>query len=344
LKLGSFQRGKELANLGAGDYDSQAENKWSVEIVQDGVVLLASPRGFCAGVVRAIDIVNLALEKFGQPLYVRREIVHNKYVVNELRQKGVIFIEDLHEVPEQGRVIFSAHGVSPEVRAFAAARHLQAIDATCPLVTKVHNEAIRYARDGYTIILIGHEDHDEVIGTTGEAPEAIVIIDSAEGVDRLQVPDPRKVAFLTQTTLSLNDTRTIIERLRERFPEIKGPACEDICYATQNRQTAVLELANRAEVILVVGSANSSNSCRLVEVAGGAGVAAHLIDDIEDIKLEWLKEIRVVGLTAGASAPEGLVERVLAYLKNVGYPHVETVGSIVEDVEFALPSELGRKD
>jgi 4-hydroxy-3-methylbut-2-enyl diphosphate reductase len=302
--------------------------------------LLASPRGFCAGVVRAIDIVNLALETYGQPLYVRREIVHNKYVVNELHQKGTIFVDELDEVPSGGRVIFSAHGVSPEVRAAAKARNLKVIDATCPLVTKVHHEAIRYAREGYTIILIGHEDHDEVIGTTGEAPTAIKVLCSAEEVDRVEVPDPGRVAYLTQTTLSLNDTKEIIARLRQRFPLIKAPASEDICYATQNRQSAVLELARQAEVILVVGSSNSSNSCRLVEVAQTTGVPAYLIDDIEDIETSWLAEVRVVGLTAGASAPEGLVERVLHYLSNVGYPDVETVGDIVEDVEFALPPEL----
>ena len=307
-----------------------------------GKVLLASPRGFCAGVVRAIDIVNLALERYGQPLYVRREIVHNKYVVNELHQKGTIFVDDLHEVPPGGRVIFSAHGVSPEVRVAAIARGLKVIDATCPLVTKVHHEAIRYAREGYTIILIGHEDHDEVIGTTGEAPTAIKVLCSVEEVDTMEVPNPGRVAYLTQTTLSLNDTREIIARLRRRFPLIKGPASEDICYATQNRQSAVLELTKKAEVILVVGSSNSSNSCRLVEVAQSSGVPAYLIDDIEDIQLSWLTEVRVVGLTAGASAPEGLVERVLRYLSNVGYPDIETVGGIVEDVEFALPPELTR--
>ncbi len=307
-----------------------------------GKVLLASPRGFCAGVVRAIDIVNLALERYGQPLYVRREIVHNKYVVNELHQKGTIFVDDLDEVPSGGRVIFSAHGVSPEVRAAANARNLKVIDATCPLVTKVHLEATRYAREGYTIILIGHEDHDEVIGTTGEAPSSIRVLCSLEDVDTLEVPDPGRVAYLTQTTLSLNDTKEIIERLRQRFPQIKGPASEDICYATQNRQSAVLELAKEAEVILVVGSSNSSNSCRLVEVAQSAGVPAYLIDDIEDIQLSWLTGVRVAGLTAGASAPEGLVERVLRYLNDVGYPDVQIIGSIVEDVEFALPPELTR--
>jgi 4-hydroxy-3-methylbut-2-enyl diphosphate reductase len=305
-----------------------------------GKVLLASPRGFCAGVVRAIDIVNLALEAYGLPLYVRREIVHNKYVVNELRQKGTIFVDHLEEVPPGNRVIFSAHGVSPEVRTASLERQLQVIDATCPLVTKVHMEAIKYARAGYTIIMIGHQDHDEVIGMLGEAREAIRVLISTEEVDELEVPDPNKVAYLTQTTLSLDDTRQIIDRLREKFPDIHGPASEDICYATQNRQAVVLELAKRAEIILVVGSGNSSNSRRLVEVAQSQGIAAYLIDDICDIREEWLDYVQIVGLTAGASAPEGLVERVLDYLKVVGYPEVEIVGSIREDVEFALPAGL----
>ena len=307
-----------------------------------GKVLLASPRGFCAGVVRAIDIVNLALDRYGLPLYVRREIVHNKYVVIELRQKGIIFIEELEEVPHGSRVIFSAHGVSPEVRAAACQRQLQVIDATCPLVTKVHMEAIKYAREGYTILLIGHADHDEVIGTLGEAPHSIRVLISAGEVDGLEVPDATKVAYLTQTTLSLDDTRQIIDRLRQKFPDIRGPSCEDICYATQNRQAAVLKLANQAEIILVVGSANSSNSRRLVEVAQSQGVAAYLIDDIESIRASWLEGIGVIGLTAGASAPEGLVERVISYLRVLGYPEVETVGGMQEDVEFALPAELSR--
>ncbi len=305
-------------------------------------VLLASPRGFCAGVVRAIDIVNLALEEYGLPIYVRREIVHNKFVVNELREKGTIFVDHLEDVPPGNRVIYSAHGVSPEVRAEAAARRLKVIDATCPLVTKVHMEAIKYARQGYTIVMIGHADHDEVIGTLGEAPESIRVLCTADEVDSLEVPDPAKVAYLTQTTLSLNDTQHIIDRLRQKFPEIHGPACEDICYATQNRQAAVLELAKWAGAILVVGSANSSNSCRLVEVARSQGVAAYLIDDIADIRPDWLIGVNVIGLTAGASAPEELVERVIKYLNELGYPEVETIGGIREDVEFALPAELTR--
>jgi 4-hydroxy-3-methylbut-2-en-1-yl diphosphate reductase len=303
-------------------------------------VLLASPRGFCAGVVRAIDIVNLALKVYGQPIYVRREIVHNKYVVNELHQKGIIFVNELDEVPPGGRVIFSAHGVAPEICEAASARHLKVIDATCPLVTKVHREAVKYARLGYTIVLIGHPDHDEVIGTLGEAPEAITVLEYEEEIEKKRVPDPSRIVYLTQTTLSLDDTRQIVEKLRRKFPKITAPGSEDICYATQNRQSAVLELARKAELILVVGSANSSNSCRLVEVAQSAGVPAYLIDDIEDIQPSWLSGVQTVGLTAGASAPEGLVERVVHYLNQSGFPDVETTGGIVEHVEFSLPPEL----
>ncbi len=303
-------------------------------------VVLASPRGFCAGVVRAIDVVNVALEAYGQPIYVRREIVHNKFVVNELSQKGIIFVNELDEVPPNGRVVFSAHGVSPSIRSAASARHLKIIDATCPLVTKVHREAIRFAQQNYSLILIGHSDHDEVIGTLGEAPHAITVLEHEDDIDGLQVTNPAKVAYLTQTTLSLNDTGHIVERLRQKFPKIVAPSSEDICYATQNRQSAVLELAQKSDLILVVGSANSSNSCRLVEVAHSAGVPAYLIDDIEDIHLPWLVGIRTVGLTAGASAPESLVERVVRYLNNLGFPEVATTGSIVEHVEFSLPPEL----
>ncbi|HTY61810.1 MAG TPA: 4-hydroxy-3-methylbut-2-enyl diphosphate reductase [Acidobacteriota bacterium] len=303
-------------------------------------VVLAFPRGFCAGVVRAIDIVSLALEAYGQPIYVRREIVHNKFVVNELRKKGIIFVNEVDEVPIGGRVIFSAHGVAPEISADAVARRLNVIDATCPLVTKVHREAVKYAGMEYTIILIGHSDHDEVIGTLGEAPGSIIVLNPEEEIDHVEVPNPQKVVYLTQTTLSLNDTRDIVDRLRRKFPMITSPASEDICYATQNRQSAVLELTQKAELILVVGSANSSNSRRLVEVAQSEGTPAYLIDDIEDIKLSWLKGVRSIGLTAGASAPEGLVERVVNYLNGLGYPDIETTGGIVENVQFSLPPEL----
>jgi 4-hydroxy-3-methylbut-2-enyl diphosphate reductase len=303
-------------------------------------VVLASPRGFCAGVVRAIDTVNLALEVYGQPIYVRREIVHNKFVVNKLRQKGIIFVNELDEVPIAGRVIFSAHGVAPEISAAAITRSLKVIDATCPLVTKVHREAIKYAGMGYTIILIGHSDHDEVIGTLGEVPGSIIVLDPEDNIKGLEVPDPKKVVYLTQTTLSLNDTSAIVDRLRQRFPLITSPASGDICYATQNRQSAVLDLARKAELILVVGSANSSNSRRLVEVALGAGTPAYLIDDIENIDLSWLDGVQRIGLTAGASAPEDLVERVTNYLNGLGYPDIETTGGIVENVQFSLPPEL----
>jgi 4-hydroxy-3-methylbut-2-en-1-yl diphosphate reductase len=305
-------------------------------------VVLAFPRGFCAGVVRAIDIVNLALEVYGQPIYVRREIVHNKFVVNELHKKGIIFVNELDEVPMGRRVIFSAHGVSPVVASEARVRRLKIIDATCPLVTKVHREAIKYAKRGHSIILIGHSEHDEVIGTLGEAPGSITVLDPEDDINKLNVPDSTKIVYLTQTTLSLNDTRQIVDRLRRRFPMIKAPSSEDICYATQNRQSAVLELAKKAELILVVGSANSSNSRRLVEVAQSSGVSAHLIDDIEDIQLDWLKEVRRVGLTAGASAPEDLVERVMHYLNGLGYPDIETTGGIAENVQFSLPPEFAR--
>jgi 4-hydroxy-3-methylbut-2-en-1-yl diphosphate reductase len=305
-------------------------------------VVLTHPRGFCAGVVRAIDIVNIALEVYGQPIYVRREIVHNKFVVNELHRKGIIFVNELHEVPVESRVIFSAHGVSPEVSAEAKKRRLKVIDATCPLVTKVHREAIKYASMGYTIILIGHSDHDEVIGTLGEAPDAIIVLDPEGDIDNLRIADSGKIVYLTQTTLSLNDTHRIVEKLQQRFPSIKGPNSEDICYATQNRQSAVLELARKAEVILVVGSANSSNSRRLVEVAKSVGVPAHLIDAAEDIRTSWIKDANAIGLTAGASAPEDLVERVVHYLNTLGYPEVESTGGIVEHVQFSLPAELTR--
>jgi 4-hydroxy-3-methylbut-2-en-1-yl diphosphate reductase len=305
-------------------------------------VVLASPRGFCAGVVRAIDIVTLALEVYGPPIYVRREIVHNKFVVNELHQKGILFVNELDEVPSNGRVIFSAHGVSPEVVTAATARNLRVIDATCPLVTKVHREAIKYAKMNYSIILIGHSDHDEVIGTLGEAPNSITVLNPEDDIGKLKVADPSKIVYLTQTTLSLNDTRQMVEKLRHKFPRIKTPGSKDICYATQNRQSAVLELSQKqgAELMLVVGSANSSNSRRLVEVARGAGIPSYLIDDIEDIHISWLKNVKTIGLTAGASAPESLVERVVHYLKELGYPDVETAGDIVENVEFSLPQEL----
>jgi 4-hydroxy-3-methylbut-2-enyl diphosphate reductase len=304
-------------------------------------ILLAGPRGFCAGVERAIDIVELALSVCRPPVYVRREIVHNRHVVESLRAKGAIFVDELSEVPDDATVIFSAHGISPAVRDEAQRRGLRVIDATCPLVTKVHLEAVRYAREGYSIVLIGHEDHDEVIGTLGEAPDRILVIDSAAEVDRLAVPNPDKIAYLTQTTLSVDDTRDVIDALRRRFPRIVGPSRDDICYATQNRQAAVKRLAGDVDVLLVIGAANSSNANRLVEVAKTAGTHAHLINDVNDIKPEWLTGATRVGITAGASTPEMLVTQVVDALRtrDVG---VREVHVVEEDVRFAIPQELER--
>src|SRR5215475_4254615 len=279
-------------------------------------ILLAGPRGFCAGVERAIDIVELALSVCRPPVYVRREIVHNRHVVESLRAKGAIFVDELSEVPDDATVIFSAHGISPAVRDDARRRGLRVIDATCPLVTKVHLEAVRYAREGYSIVLIGHEDHDEVIGTLGEAPDRIVVIDSAAEVDALEVPNPDKIAYLTQTTLSVDDTRDVIDALRRKFPRIVGPSRDDICYATQNRQAAVKTVANDVDVLLVIGAANSSNSLRLVEVSQSAGTRAYLINDVRDIEPEWLTGARRVGVTAGASAPEVLVTQTVEALRH----------------------------
>lgn len=298
------------------------------------------PRGFCAGVVRAVDIVELALETFGRPVYVHHEIVHNRYVVDQLRRRGAIFVEAIGEVPVGSVLVFSAHGVPPRVRAEAKERNLKVVDATCPLVTKVHLEALKFAREGRTLILIGHRDHQEIVGTSGEAPQQTVIVGSVEEVDRLQVPDPKRLAFLTQTTLSLYDTQEIVARLRQRFPEIVGPASDDICYATQNRQEAVEALTREVELILVVGSANSSNSNRLVEVAQRAGVAARLIEDANDIDAAWLEKVKTLGLTAGASAPEILVEQVSQRLSNFGFTNHRDLELIREDVRFTLPPEL----
>jgi len=304
-----------------------------------GIVLL-KPRGFCAGVVRAIDIVNIALECYGKPIYVRKEIVHNTQVVAELSRKGAIFVESLEEVPEGAWVIFSAHGVSPEVREQAVWRKLQVIDATCPLVTKVHLEAVRFAHLGYSIILIGHKDHDEMIGTFGEAPQQTWLISSVAEVARLAVPDPSRVAYLTQTTLSLDDTTEIVEALKAKYPQIVSPPAQDICYATQNRQGAVKAASPLCDLLLVVGSANSSNSNRLVEVAATVGLPAHLIEDERDIAPAWLEQARMVGVTAGASAPEYLVAQVIRFLEAQGYGHMKEVETVSEDVRFALPPEL----
>jgi len=301
---------------------------------------LLTPRGFCAGVVRAIDVVKIALDVFGAPIYVRKEIVHNRHVVQELRGAGAVFVDELREVPEGARVIFSAHGVAPAVRREAEARRLQVIDATCPLVTKVHLEAVRFARRGFTIVLIGHRDHDEVIGTFGEAPTSTIVVSSEQDVERLQVPDPRRVCYLTQTTLSLDETCGIVARLKERFPAIQGPAAQDICYATENRQSAVKAAAPLCQLLLVVGSRNSSNSRRLVEVCRKSDVPAYLVDDESEVRPEWFEGVRTVAVTAGASAPENLVQRLIASLARYGFHHVEELTLKQEDVRFSLPSDL----
>jgi 4-hydroxy-3-methylbut-2-en-1-yl diphosphate reductase len=305
-------------------------------------IILLRPRGFCAGVVRAIDVVKIALDLYGAPIYVRKEIVHNKHVVDELRTAGAIFVEELSEVPMGARVIFSAHGVAPTVRHEATERKLQVIDATCPLVTKVHLEAVKFARKNYTIILIGHKDHDEVIGTLGEAPESTILVSTVQDVDQLHVKDPERVSFITQTTLSLEETKDIVARLKERFPNIQGPAAQDICYATENRQLAVKAVVPLCQLLLVVGSQNSSNSRRLVEVCEKTGVAAHLIDDLSEVQPEWLMGVETVAVTAGASAPENLVEELIGSLQGRGYSALEEMEITEEDVRFNLPSELSR--
>ena len=303
-------------------------------------LLLLKPRGFCAGVVRAIDIVRIALEAFGPPIYVRKEIVHNRFVVEELQGKGAIFVDSVDEVPHGERVIYSAHGVSPEVREASAARNLRVIDATCPLVTKVHVEAVKFAKEGYSLILIGHHDHDEVIGTLGEAPVVTQVVGSPDQVKSLTVPNPDRVAYLTQTTLSLDETKDIIAALRARFPNIKGPAAQDICYATENRQVAVKHVASDADLLLVVGSDNSSNSNRLVEVARNLGTGSHLIDSFQNIRPEWLEGVKTIALTAGASAPECLVEEVVKFLGSKGFGNVQEVEVMPENVRFGLPPEI----
>jgi 4-hydroxy-3-methylbut-2-en-1-yl diphosphate reductase len=305
-------------------------------------IILLRPRGFCAGVVRAIDVVKIALNLYGAPIYVRKEIVHNRHVVDELRGAGAIFVEELDEVPPGARVIYSAHGVAPSVRTQARKRNLQVIDATCPLVTKVHLEAVKFARKGYTIILIGHKDHDEVIGTLGEAPESTVLVSTVEDVDRLEVKDPTRVSYITQTTLSLDETRDIVERLKARFPQIQGPAAQDICYATENRQVAVKAVATLCQMLLVVGSSNSSNSRRLVEVSQRNGVPAYLIDDLGEVQAEWLEDVDTIAVTAGASAPENLVQDLIQSLQQRGYRELQEMEIREEDVRFNLPSELAR--
>ena len=303
-------------------------------------LLLATPRGWCAGVDRAVQTVERALELYGPPVYVRKEIVHNKHVVRELRDRGAVFVESEEEVPEGAMVVFSAHGIAPSVIEGARRRHLKTIDATCPLVTKVHVEAKKFAAQGYTIVLVGHAGHEEVEGTMGEAPEKIVLVESIEDVDRLEVEDPEKMAYISQTTLSVDETRSIIERLRERFPAIVGPRTDDICYATTNRQAAVKELARECDLVLVIGSENSSNSNRLVEVAREHGCASHLIDYPEQIREEWLSGKRVIGITSGASAPEQLVRRLIDFFRARGTTDVREFEVVKEDVRFMLPKAI----
>ena len=306
-------------------------------------VLLASPRGYCAGVERAVDTVEEALEAHGAPVYVRKQIVHNLHVVRDLEAKGAIFVEEETEVPEGQTVIFSAHGVAPSVHANAEARGLSKIDATCPLVTKVHVEAKKFAAQGYTIVLIGHEGHEEVEGTMGEAPDHFVLVETEQDVDELEVEDPSRVAYLTQTTLSVDETDRIIRRLRERFPNITGPRTDDICYATTNRQMAVRQMARECDLVLVIGSRNSSNSNRLVEVARDHGADSYLIDNEGQVREEWLEGKRVVGISSGASAPEELVQRLVEFFRARGTEDVAEFEVVQEDVRFMLPKEIRRE-
>src|SRR5689334_2905777 len=303
-------------------------------------VLLAAPRGYCAGVDRAVQAVEEALDLYGPPVYVRKEIVHNKHVVQQLAERGAIFVEEETEVPEGKLVVFSAHGVAPTVHENAQARQLRTIDATCPLVTKVHVEARKFAEQGYTIILIGHEGHEEVEGTTGEAPASIVLVQTAEDVEDLALDDPDRVAYITQTTLSVDETTEIIARLRERFPNIVGPKSDDICYATTNRQIAVKQLASECDLVLVIGSTNSSNSNRLVEVAREHGADSYLIDNALQVREEWLDGVETVGITSGASAPEELVEQLVSFFRERGADDVSELRTIDEDVRFMLPKEI----
>lgn len=310
---------------------------------QNRRVLLAKPRGYCAGVDRAVQAVELALEKHGAPVYVRKQIVHNVHVVKTLEERGAIFVDETEEVPEGSLIVFSAHGVAPVVHDEAKRLSLRTIDATCPLVTKVHKEAVRFAADDYDILLIGHEGHEEVIGTTGEAPEHIHLVDGPGDVDKVNVRDPEKVAWLSQTTLSVDETIATVDALRGRFPKLLDPPSDDICYATQNRQTAVKEIAEQAQLVIVVGSTNSSNSVRLVEVAKDHGAdAAYLVDYAEHIDPAWLDGVRTVGVTSGASVPEELVKGVLDRLAEHGFDHVDEVESVKESMRFALPHELRR--
>jgi 4-hydroxy-3-methylbut-2-en-1-yl diphosphate reductase len=312
----------------------------STTVIAPKRVLLAAPRGYCAGVDRAVETVEKALDLHGAPVYVRKEIVHNKHVVEELAKRGAIFVEEETEVPEGELVVFSAHGVAPAVHDNAAARRLRTIDATCPLVTKVHVEARRFAADGYTIVMVGHAGHEEVEGTMGEAPGSIVLVQTAEEVEHLELPDPERVALITQTTLSVDETTEIIAALRAKFPAIVSPKSDDICYATTNRQIAVKQLARECELVLVIGSTNSSNSNRLVEVAREHGAESHLIDNHTQVQEEWLQGVETVGITSGASAPEELVERLIEFFRERGASDVSELRTVHEDVRFMLPKEI----
>ncbi len=306
-------------------------------------VLLAAPRGYCAGVDRAVQTVEHALDLYGEPIYVRKEIVHNKHVVQQLEKRGAIFVEEETEVPEGEMVVFSAHGVAPSVHENAKARRLRTIDATCPLVTKVHVEARKFAADGYTIVLVGHDGHEEVEGTTGEAPQNIVLVETEEDVDNLEVADPDRIAYITQTTLSVDETGSIIARLKEKFPNAVGPKTDDICYATTNRQQAVKALAKECELVLVIGSTNSSNSNRLVEVAREHGASSHLIDNHLQVDEAWLDGVETVGITSGASAPEELVERLVGLFRERGATDIGELKTVDEDVRFMLPGEIRKE-
>lgn len=309
--------------------------------VSTGTVLLAEPRGYCAGVDRAVVAVERALEHYDETVYVRHEIVHNKYVVDRLREKGAVFVDEVDEVPEGSLVIFSAHGISPAVREMAKQRNLRTIDATCPLVTKVHKEAVRFAREDYDILLVGHEGHEEVEGTAGEAPEHVQIVNGPHDVDSVQVRDPEKVVWLSQTTLSVDETMETVDLLRKRFPKLQSPPSDDICYATQNRQVAVKKIAPESDLVLVVGSPNSSNSVRLMEVALEAGAPqAHRIDSVQELRDEWFDGVSTVGVTSGASVPEVLVQQLLQELERRGYGDVKPVRTATEDLMFSLPREL----
>ncbi|MHB8233431.1 MAG: 4-hydroxy-3-methylbut-2-enyl diphosphate reductase [Solirubrobacteraceae bacterium] len=303
-------------------------------------LLLAAPRGYCAGVDRAVQTVERALVLHGAPVYVRKEIVHNKHVVETLRERGAIFVEEETEVPEGAVCVFSAHGVAPSVREGAIARNLKTIDATCPLVTKVHREAVRFAEDGYTVVLVGHDGHEEVEGTMGEAPDRIVLVQDEQDVEQLEIDDPSRVAYITQTTLAVDETTAILERLRERFPQIVGPRTDDICYATTNRQAAVKQMADGCDLLLVIGSRNSSNSVRLVEVARDCGTESHLIDTAQEIREEWLQDARVVGISSGASAPENLVQELVQLFRDRGVTDISEFHVIREDVRFMLPKPV----